>query len=100
MRRALVIGLAVTTLVAPSAALAFDRTTPSLDHPDGAPDFGLPAVKLRMELDRALGEHAFLSIEAMRRGIAGGPEFEVAAQVLEENTVEIVQLIKSTYGGE
>jgi hypothetical protein len=100
MRRALVIGLAVTTLLAPSAAFALDRPARLADRPDRAPDFGLPAVNLRIELDRALGEHAFLSIEAMRQGIAGGPEFEVAAKVLEENTVEVVQLIRSTYGEE
>jgi hypothetical protein len=98
MRRAFVIGLAVTTLVAPSAAFAMDRTARPPADADGAPDFELPAVDLRIQLDRALGEHAFLSIEAMRRGIAGGPEFEVAAQVLEENTVEVVELIRSAYG--
>ena len=55
--------------------------------PDGGstrPDFDLPAVQLRLALDRVLAEHAFLSIEAMRTGIAGGAEFEVAAEVLKQ----------------
>jgi hypothetical protein len=98
MRAALVIGLTVTTLLAPPAAFASDGTTRPPVGGEAAPDFDLPAVRLRIELDRALGEHAFLSIEAMRRGIAGGPEFEVAAEALEENTVEVVELIRAAYG--
>lgn len=62
------------------------------------PDFDLPAVQLRLSLDRALAEHAFLSIEAMRTGIVGGAEFEVAAEVLEANTTEIVGLVEAGYG--
>ena len=99
MRRALVIGLGMTALFAPSAAFAAGGVPrPSAPGVELAPDFDLPAVRLRIQLDRALGEHAFLSIEAMRRGIVGGPEFEVAAEVLEENTVEIVELVQAAYG--
>ena len=71
--------------------------------PDGwsaRPDFDLPAVQLRIALDRVLAEHAFLSIEAMRTGIAGGAEFEVAAEVLEANTVEVVDLVEAAYGAD
>jgi hypothetical protein len=67
---------------------------------DSAPDFELAAVQLRIGLDRALAEHAFLSIEAMRTGIAGGPEFEVAAEVLEANTADIVDLVEAAYGAD
>ncbi len=63
-----------------------------------APDFELPAVQLRIGLDRVLAEHAFLTIEAMRTGIAEGPEFDVAAEVLEENTVELLELVEAAYG--
>ena len=65
-----------------------------------APDFDLPAVSLRITLDRVLAEHAFLTIEAMRTGIAGGAEFEVAAEVLEANTVELLDLVEAAYGSE
>jgi hypothetical protein len=98
MRRALVIGMAVTTLMAPSPTFSIDEPARPPGRAATAPDFDLPAVNLRIELDRALGEHAFLSIEAMRRGIAGGPEFDVAAAVLEENTVEVVELVRAAYG--
>ena len=65
-----------------------------------APDFELPAVNLRIALDRILGEHAFLTVEAMRTGIAKGPEFEVAAEVLEANTVELLELVETAYGAD
>ena len=70
------------------------------DRRSARPDFDLPAVQLRLALDRVLAEHAFLSIEAMRTGIAGGAEFEVAAEVLEANTVEVVDLVEAAYGAD
>lgn len=63
-----------------------------------APDFELPAVQLRVQLGRALGEHALLAIEAMRTGIAGGEQFEVVAGAVEENTRELVAVIGDVYG--
>jgi hypothetical protein len=63
-----------------------------------APDFSLPAVQLRVQLGHALGEHALLVIEAMRRGIIGGEQFEVVAGSVEENTGEIVAAIEQVYG--
>jgi hypothetical protein len=98
MRRTVAIGLVMTTLMAPAVVFAADEPPRPSTRVELAPDFDLPAVNLRIKLDRALGEHAFLSIEAMRRGIAGGQEFEVAAEVLEENTVEVVALIQAAYG--
>jgi hypothetical protein len=65
-----------------------------------APDFELPAVQLRIGLDRALAEHAFLVVEAMRTGIDRGPEFEIVAEVVEENTVDILSLVERAYGAE
>jgi hypothetical protein len=62
------------------------------------PDFELPAVELRVALDRALGEHAFLVIELMRTGVAGDAEFEVVAESVEANSVDIVNMIDSVYG--
>lgn len=103
MRRRLV--LTLVTLILASASLpiaALGRGAENRASPMGeaAPDFGLPAVQLRLALDRTLGEHAFLSIEAMRTGIVGGPEFEVAAEVLETNTVEVVALVDTAYGAD
>lgn len=104
MRRALMLTLMTLILASASVpAAAFARAAaenPRSPTSHEAPDFGLPAVQLRLALDRALGEHAFLSIEAMRTGIVGGPEFEVAAEVLEENTVEVVELVEAAYGAD
>lgn len=66
----------------------------------GAPDFELPAVQLRITLDRLLGEHAFLLIATMRGGIENASEFGVAAAALEENTVAIVGTIEDIYGAD
>ena len=104
MRRRLFLSLVTLILASasfPRAALGQDapaEATSPIEH--AAPDFTLPAVQLRLALDRALGEHAFLSIEAMRTGIVGGPEFEVAAEVLENNTVEVVELVEAAYGAD
>lgn len=99
--------LAMVTAVATSAILPTPTSAAEVpaDRPGAvelptAPDFELPAVQLRIGLDRILAEHAFLSIEAMRTGVAGGAEFEVAAEVLEENTVELVELVEVAYGSE
>jgi hypothetical protein len=85
----LVLGLAVPSVVlgASSRNAEAERTS---RH--GAPDFDLPAVNLRIVLDRALGEHAFLVIEAMRTSPEPGADFEAAAAVLDENTAEIAEL--------
>jgi hypothetical protein len=104
MRRNLL--LLVLTLILVSAsvpALAFGqeaRGGPAPATGEAAPDFELPAVQVRLALDRTLGEHAFLSIEAMRTGITGGDEFDVAAEVLEANTIEVVDLVEAAYGAD
>ena len=103
MKRARRIALAALILawaLVPVPAAALDGQAGQSEPPkqDAAPDFELPAVQLRINLDRVLAEHAFLSIEAMRTGIAGGEEFEVAAEVLEENTVELIELVEAAYG--
>ena len=89
-------------LVLPTASAASDSLEDQSSRAGvlAAPDFDLPAVSLRIALDRVLAEHAFLTIEAMRTGISGGAEFEVAAEVLEANTSEVVDLVEAAYGSE
>ena len=65
-----------------------------------APDESLPAVQVRIALDRVLAEHAFLIIEAMLTAPDGGAEHEVAASVLEDNTGELVELVDAAYGAD
>ena len=103
MGRRPVLSLLLLMASALTAGSAMGRDgTPGSPFEEGMPrpDFDLPAVQLRLALDRVLAEHAFLSIEAMRTGIAGGAEFEVAAEVLEANTVEVVDLVEAAYGAD
>ena len=65
-----------------------------------APDDSLPAVQVRIALDRVLAEHAFLIIEAMLTAPDGGTEHEVAAAVLGDNTEELVDLVSTAYGAD
>ena len=96
-----VVLLMLASALSPVPAAGEDGQHVTLPDGGGArPDFDLPAVQLRLALDRVLAEHAFLSIEAMRTGIAGGAEFEVAAEVLEANTVDVVDLVEAAYGAD
>jgi hypothetical protein len=86
---------------APSIAVAhqdIDRDGTSASR--AAPDFTRPAVALRISLDRVLAEHAFLIVEAMRTGILGGDEFQVAGEMLEGNTIDLLTLVEAAYGAD
>ena len=56
------------------------------------------AVALRITLDRLLGEHAILAIQATQRGYAGGKDFGAVAKQLDANSVALSQAIASVYG--
>ena len=56
------------------------------------------AVALRITLDRLLGEHAILAIQATQRGYAGGKDFPALAKQLDANSVALSQAIASVYG--
>ncbi len=56
------------------------------------------AVALRITLDRLLGEHAILAIQATQRGYAGGTDFPAVAKQLDANSVAISKAIASVYG--
>ena len=60
--------------------------------------FGSPAAQLRVDLDRLLAEHAFLTIEQMRSGLAGTADFAAAAAAVEGNSVDVTAAIASIYG--
>lgn len=72
--------------------------TPVVAQDERPPD--APATALRVALDRALGEHAFLLGEVVRSGIADGPDFDAAAAVLEANTSDVVSAIEDVYGAD
>lgn len=56
------------------------------------------AVELRIALNRLLGEHALLAIQAMQRGLVGGADFPALAKQLDRNSVALSQAIGSIYG--
>ena len=98
---AVVASLATTLIFAtPGLAGAHPTEADRASSSSARPNFELPAVKLRIALDRVLGEHAFLVMETMRTGVGGGSDFDEAAAALEGNTADLVALIESVYGRE
>ncbi len=59
-----------------------------------------PAVDLQLTLDRLLGEHALIAIEAMRNGLTGAPDFDASAAALDGNTNDLAAAIASVYGAD
>ncbi|MFN2419279.1 MAG: copper amine oxidase [Candidatus Limnocylindria bacterium] len=59
-----------------------------------------PASNLRVELDRLLSEHVFLTVQAMHAGLTDEDLFAAAAGALEANTVELEGAIAGIYGEE
>jgi hypothetical protein len=57
-----------------------------------------PASNLRLALDRLLAEHLVLSAQAMRAGLADGPDASAARGALEENSAELSAAIGTYYG--
>jgi hypothetical protein len=60
----------------------------------------LPAEELRLTLERQLGHHATLAIDAMRAGVRGDADFEAAAGALSGNTDDLTSSIELVYGAE
>jgi hypothetical protein len=59
-----------------------------------------PAVDLQITLDRLLGEHALIAVEAMRNGLGGAEDFEASAGALASNTDDLSAAIASVYGAD
>jgi hypothetical protein len=90
---------AVALIVASPTALAATRNAESHRPPVATVDLGSPAAQLRVDLDRLLAEHAFLTIEQMRSGLTNGPDFAAAATAVEGNSTDVAAAIGSIYGG-
>jgi hypothetical protein len=56
------------------------------------------AVELRVGLNRLLGEHAVLAVEATDAGVSGSKSFPALAKQLDRNSVAISKAIASVYG--
>ena len=57
-----------------------------------------PAADLRVTLDRLLGEHAVLAMNATNLGYSGSKSFPAAAKALDRNSVALSKAIGSIYG--
>jgi energy-converting hydrogenase Eha subunit A len=58
----------------------------------------LTAADLRVTLDRLLGEHAALAMNATNLGVTGSPSFNATAKSLDQNSVALSKAIGSIYG--
>jgi hypothetical protein len=111
VRRAVLAGLVAAFLAAPAAATA-PATTPGPGAAIG-PNRGAgavplytetvsltnaPAANLRINLDRLLAEHAFLTIEQMRSGLTSSPDFAAAAKAVEGNSTDVTAAMATVYG--
>ena len=67
-------------------------------HPTASSGVGGKGADLRVTLNRLLGEHALLAIEATRKGYDGERDFKAAATSLDKNSVELAGAIGSVYG--
>jgi hypothetical protein len=82
-----------------AALLLFAPTTLGASpSPHQHVELGSPAAQLRVDLDRLLAEHAFLTIEQMRSGLLGGPDFAALATAVEANSTEVAAAIGDIYG--
>jgi hypothetical protein len=75
--------------VSPSASM------PGMHMKAGA---AMTAADLRVLLDRQLGEHAALAMNATNAGISGSPAFGAIAKQLDANSVALSKSIGSVYG--
>jgi hypothetical protein len=101
VRTILVAALAAFAVLSASVAPAMAapvRRIPATATPLTAPNFSTPAATLRVELDAALAEHAFLLGEALRAGLGDGAGFDAAGAAIERNTVSLVGMIRDVYG--
>ena len=88
--------LGVISATAGTSASKMETTAqPSHSHASQA---GSPAANLRVTLDRLLGEHAALAMNATNLGYSGSKSFPAAAKSLDRNSVELSKAIGSIYG--
>ena len=70
-----------------------------MDH-GAAPTTSTPAADLRVTVNRLLGEHAVLAMNAMQKGHDGADDFDQAASATLANSDDLAAAVGSVYGGE
>ncbi|UJF26605.1 copper amine oxidase [Planococcus sp. 107-1] len=99
----LLVALPLTlSLLVPTAALADGHESHSAPASASAMEAGTatPAAELRIALDTVLTEHAFLAVEAMRKGVDGAEDFDQASGALLANADDLKAAVASVYGDE
>ena len=79
--RSIVLAMASLAMASPVSLAASPSPAPHL-HSASPVNLGSPAAQLRVDLDRLLAEHAFLTIEQMRSGLTSAPDFAAAAKAV------------------
>jgi hypothetical protein len=95
------VGAAAVAVVLAVTAFATDGGTARTSHDAmhaQARAAATTASDLRVLLDRQLGEHAVLAMNATNLGVKGSPAFAAAAKALDRNSVALSKSIASVYG--
>ncbi len=88
-------------LLVPTAALADSHGAHSTTQAsEQTASTTTPAGELRIALDSVLTEHAFLAVEAMRKGVDGAEDFDQASGALLANAEDLKAAVASVYGEE
>lgn len=90
--------VAVGVGVISATAGTSSRTEAAQPTQSRAPQAASPAADLRVALDRLLGEHAVLAMNATNQGVTGAKSFPAAGKSLDRNSVELSKAIASIYG--
>jgi hypothetical protein len=96
-RIVLAIAAAALAAVLATAALGKDSTTSHM-HSHAATTKAMTAADLRVTLDKLLGEHAALAMNATNAGVTGSKAFPAIAKQLDKNSVALSKAIASIYG--
>ncbi|MBZ5199811.1 copper amine oxidase [Planomicrobium chinense] len=97
----LLVALPLTlSLLVPTAALADGHGAHSSNEASMESGTATPAAELRIALDTVLTEHAFLAVEAMRKGVDGAEDFDQASSALLANADDLKAAVASVYGEE
>ena len=86
-------------VISATAGTSDRMDTPEVARPAHAhAAHGSPAADLRVTLDRLLGEHAALAMNATNLGYSGSKAFPAAAKSLDRNSIALSKAVASIYG--
>ena len=88
---------ALAALVFSAVAVGGKRDSHA-QHAQHAQQAQVTAGDLRVLLDRQLGQHAALAMNATNAGVTGSKDFAAAAKALDRNSVALSKTIASVYG--